>query len=696
MKLVIIEGIGKKDTIKKYLGSGYEVMATGGVFRDLQKRALSVDVDDNYTPKYKVVKDKEEVVKKLKEKAAKADEVLIATDPDREGEAIGWHLAVVLGIKADQAKRIVFNEITKSAIQKAIASPQTLNMDLVKAQQARRILDRLVGYKLSPVVSKKINKSKLSAGRVQSVTLKLVVLREREIINFKPEEFWDFFAHLEKDKVEFRASLHNGLDGKRIKLTSKEQVDTVVAGVNGAKYTVKDVRKSVTRQHAPAPYVTSSMQQDALNKAGLSLARCGRAAQSLYEGVNVGERGKIALVTYIRTDSFRVAPEAQYAAKDFIIKTFGPEYAPEKFNFYKSKKSAQDAHEAIRPVSIEVTPDEVDKYVERDQAKLYRLIYNRFLASQMTEATFNSVSVDIDANNYMFRATGRTPIFAGWQAAHGVVVGVEKPKAKKDDDEENTEKEEFVKLPELEVGNLLKFLKLEFAQKFTKPPARFTEATLVKAMEEAGIGRPATYNPIIQNIAARFYTEKDGKYIKPTELGFIIVDLLDKYFVEIMNVEFTAGLEERLDDIAYEGLDWVKVIDDFYKPFMKDIEVALEGEDDIKLTLEESDIECEKCGKFLVVRQGRFGKFLACPGFPDCRNIKPFEKPVCKCPKCQGDIHKRKSKKGRIFFGCSSYPNCDFVAWDEPTGVLCEKCGGAIVVAGKEKKEKCGNRECGK
>jgi len=690
MKLVIIEGSGKKDTIKKYLGSGYEVIATGGHFRDLQKRALSVDVDNDYKPKYVIVKDKEDTVKKLKEKAAKATEILIATDPDREGEAIGWHLTHALGIKQDNVKRIVFNEITKAAVTNALKNPGPINMDLVNAQQARRILDRLVGYKLSPVVSKKINKSKLSAGRVQSVTLKLVVLREREILNFKPEEYWDFFAHLEKDSVKFRAALHSGLDSKKIKLTNKEQVDVVIKGVDKATYKVKEIRRSITRQHAPAPYTTSSMQQDALNKAGMSLARCGRAAQVLYEGVNMGD-GKTALVTYIRTDSVRVAPEAQYAAKDFIINKFGADFVPEKFNFYKSKKSAQDAHEAIRPIDINITPDMAEQYLEKDQAKLYRLIYNRFLASQMSEATFNSVSVDIDANGYLFRATGRTPIFDGWLAAYHQVK-----KSKDEEDEEKEKNEEFVKLPELSENDVLKFLKLEFAQKFTKPPPRYTEATLVKAMEEAGIGRPATYNPTIQNISARFYVEKDGKYLKPTELGFVIVDLLEKYFDDIMDIGFTAGLEEKLDEIAYEGLPWVQVVDSLYKPLLIDIDKAMEGEDNIQLTTEITDEICDKCGKNFAVRQSRFGRFLGCTGFPECRTMKPIEKPICTCPKCQGSIYKRKSKKGRLFYGCSGYPNCDFVAWDEPTGNLCDKCGSAIVTAGKEKVVKCGNRECGK
>ena len=697
MKLVIIEGIGKKDTIKKYLGSGFDVQATGGHFRDLQKRALSVDVEDNYAPKYVIGTDKKEIVKKLKEKAAAAEDVLIATDPDREGEAIAWHLTYALGIKPAEAHRITFNEITKAAVNDALQNPRGIDIALVNAQQARRVLDRLVGYKLSPVVSKKI-KPKLSAGRVQSVTLKMVVLREREIQNFKPQEYWDFGAVLEKNTVNFLAALKTGRDGKNIKLINKEQTDAVIADLNGAQYVVKEVRKSITKRHAPAPYTTSSMQQDALNRAGLSLKRCSLAAQELYQGVNMGADGMVALVTYIRTDSVRVSPEAQRQCKEYIINRFGAEYAPETFNFYKSKKSAQDAHEAIRPTHIEITPDKAAPFLSPEQAKLYRLIYNRFLASQMSEATFNSVAVDIDGAGYGFRVTGKTPIFIGWLAAFGDFVAGAKKKDKDKDEEENDsgedKEDENQELPELVQGDILKFIKLEYAQKFTKPPARYTEATLVKAMEENGIGRPATYNPTIQNITSRFYIEKDGKYLKPTELGFILVDFLEKYFAGIMDITFTAGMEEKLDDIAYEGRDWISVVDAFYKPFVGELEKAMDGDDSaFKIALEETDTPCSKCGRMMVVRMGRFGKFLACPGFPACRNILPYEKPVCKCPYCKdGQIHKRKSKKGRIFYGCTSYPNCNFVAWDEPTGEICAKCGKPLVKT--KAGVVCSNKEC--
>lgn len=697
MKLVIIEGIGKKDTIKKYLGEGFQVLATGGHFRDLKQKTLSVDVNNNYEPEYVISQDKKDTVKKIKETAAASEDVLIATDPDREGEAIAWHLTHILDIAPELAHRIEFNEITKNAVNKALKVPRAIDMSLVNAQQARRVLDRLVGYKLSPVLSQKI-KSGLSAGRVQSVTLKLVVEREREILNFKPQEYWDFFVHLEKDKVKFRAKFYP----KPPK--SKEEVDFITKAIDGAVYTAKDVKKSITRRHAPAPYTTSSMQQDAGTKAGLSLKRTTMAAQALYQGIQFGERGMTALVTYIRTDSVRVSPEAQLAAKEHIISAFGKEYAPETYNFYKSKKSAQDAHEAIRPTNLEITPDEAAKYCKPDEAKLYRLIYNRFLASQMCEATFNSVRVDIDANNYTFRVTGRTPIFNGWLAVYGVKDDTEETgetagrggtgTAEKQAENKNEEDKEEVaaRLPEIEIGDILKFNKLETAQKFTLPPARYTEATLVKAMEEKGIGRPATYNPTIQILFTRIYIEKDGKALKPTELAFTVVDWLIKYFSDIMDTGFTADMEDKLDDIAENGTEWQKIVDDFYKPFSQVVANAKEIGEVKKVPPIESDEVCEKCGAKMLIREGRFGKFLACSAYPKCKNTKSFEKPVCICPKCGGNIFKRMSKKGRPFYGCSGYPNCDFICSAEPTGELCEKCGKPIVKT--KDGTKCSNREC--
>lgn len=690
MKLVIIEGIGKKDTIKKYLGNGYQVMATGGHFRDLKKRELSVDVDHGYAPQYVISSDKKDVVKSLKEAAAKAEAVLIATDPDREGEAIAYHLTYILGIDPTKAQRIEFNEITKHAINEALTKPRAIDMNLVYAQQTRRVLDRLVGYKLSPVLSKKI-KSGLSAGRVQSVTLKLVVEREREIQNFKPEEYWDFWAHLEKDKLKFRAALYYGPDGKRLKPASESQVQSIVASLEGAQYTAKDVKKSITKRHAPAPFTTSSMQQDAGAKLGMSLKRTTMAAQTLYQGVHMGERGMTALVTYIRTDSVRVAVEAQAAAKAYITQKYGADFAPATPNIYKTKKTAQDAHEAIRPTHLDITPDEADKYCKPDEAKLYRLIYNRFIASQMAEATFNSVRVDIDANQYTFRVTGRTPLFDGWLAVYGGSNSKNKEEPEKEGEDEAGENAGI--LPEINVGDCLNFKKLEFIQKFTQPPARYTEATLVKAMEEKGIGRPATYTPTVATLFARLYIEKEGKALKPTELGCVVVDWLIQYFPEIMNTGFTAEMEDKLDDIAANGIDWVGVVDSFYKPFIKVVD-TVRADDGAANRMKpvESDEHCPNCGRVMLIRESRFGKFLACSGYPECKTTKPFEKPVCKCPKCGKDIYKRRSKKGKTFYGCSGYPNCDFVAFDEPTGELCPKCKSPLVKV--KDVVKCSNRNC--
>ena len=690
MKLVIIEGVGKKDTIKKYLGNGYQVMATGGHFRDLRKNNLSVDVEHDYEPQYVISSDKKDVVKALKEAATKAEAVLLATDPDREGEAIAYHLAYILDMDTAAPNRIEFNEITKQAINNALTKPRAIDMNLVNAQQARRVLDRLVGYKLSPVLSKKI-KSGLSAGRVQSVTLKLVVEREREIQNFKPEEYWDFFAHLEKNKMKFRAALHYGPDGKRLKPANAAQVQQIVAALDGAQYTVQDVKKTITKRHAPAPFTTSSMQQDAGAKLGMSLKRTTAAAQSLYQGVNMGPRGMMALVTYIRTDSVRVSAEAQAAAKDLITQKYGANFVPETPNFYKTKKSAQDAHEAIRPAHLEITPDEADQYCKPDEAKLYRLIYNRFIASQMAEATFNSVRVDIVANGYTFRVTGRTPIFDGWLAVYGGTKNKDESDKEKDKDADEDGESAGV-LPEMNIGDLLNFIKLEYLQKFTQPPARYTEATLVKTMEEKGIGRPATYTPTVATLFARLYIEKEGKALKPTDLGFIVVDWLVKYFPDIMDTGFTADMEDKLDDIAANGIEWVRVVDDFYRPFIRVVDEVRETGEENRIKPQESDEVCPNCGRVMLIREGRFGKFLACSGYPDCKTTKPFAKPVCKCPKCGNDIYKRRSKKGKTFYGCSGYPNCDFVAFDEPTGELCPKCKSPLVKI--KDVIKCSNRNC--
>ena len=735
MKLVIIEGPGKRDTIQKYLGKDYEVIASKGHVRDLPVHTLGVDMHNHFEPKYELMPDKKDVIKLLKNKSQKAEKVLLATDPDREGEAISWHIAYILGLNPEDNVRIEFNEISKNAINKALEAPRKINLNLVHAQQARRVLDRIVGYKLSPVISKKIQ-PKLSAGRVQSVALKLVVDREREIINFKPEESWIIQAELSKispDDIHFNANLHS-FKGEKIKLQNAQQKDEVLSAIKSGNWIVQDVRKSVTHSHAPAPYITSTMQQDALNKLGMSLKRTTAAAQNLYEGVEVPGKGKTALITYIRTDSVRVSPEAQARAKEFIISNFGEKYYPEKPNIYNSKKSAQDAHEAIRPIYMDIHPDDV-KSISPDNYKLYKLIYERFLASQMADATYNSVSLDVGINDYMFRATGRTPIFAGYTAVYQEYQS-------KDDSKED---DATSRLPDLLKDEKLICHNLKPEQKFTKPPARYTEASLVKAMEEKGIGRPATYAPTILVLTNREYVVKDGKYLKPSELGCKVTDTLVKYFPDIMDVAFTANMETQLDEIADGEMEWQDVIDRFYKDFEKALIASNDGQ---YAAAEETDEICDKCGSKMVIRTGKYGRFLACSNYPECKNVKNFTEhdgqlkvsddeatdeicdkcghpmvvrvskygkflacsnyPDCKnirslavsvgkCPKCGNDIIEKISKKGNKFYGCSNYPKCDFVAWDKPTGKKCPNCGGILVKKEGKTTSKiyCINSACG-
>ena len=671
MKLVVIEGLGKKETIQKYLGSGYEVLATKGHIRDLPVKTLAIDFQNNFAPKYELMPDKKDIIKNLKSKAEKAEEVLLATDPDREGEAISWHVANILDLDCNKNIRIEFNEISKTAVQKALQNPRPINQDLVDAQQARRVLDRIVGYKISPIISKKI-KPKLSAGRVQSVALKLVVDREREIENFKPEEYWTITASVEKPEekpVPFNAVLFSK-NGEKYKVGSEKEKDEVLANVDNANFVVKNVKKSVTKTHAPAPYITSTLQQDALNKLGMSLKKTSAASQNLYEGVEVQGEGKIALITYIRTDSVRVSPEAQAMAKQYILDNYGEKYVPEKPNNYKSKKSAQDAHEAIRPINLNIKPSDVKSSLSPDNYKLYKLIYERFLASQMSEALYNSVAIEIDANGYGFKATGRTMLFAGYTQIYQEYVSKENEKDEHPDQD---------LLPELNEGDLLKKNGIKTEQKFTRPPSRFTEASLVKTMEEKGIGRPATYTPTITLIESRGYTEKDGKQIKPTQLGCIVCDTLVKYFTDIMDVKFTAEMEDSLDEIAEGKKVWQNLVANFYEDLRPKLEAASGDPDRVEMPIEETDIKCEKCGAFMVVRHGKFGKFLACPNFPECKNIKNIDVVVGKCPKCGKDILERHSKTGKVFYGCSGYPECDFICWDLPTEDKCPQCGGMML-----------------
>ncbi len=679
MKLVVIEGPGKRDTLKKYLGPEYEVLATKGHIRDLPSKGFAVDISNNFEPHYEEMPDKKDIISDLKKKASKAEKVYLATDPDREGEAISWHIAHILGMKPDEKCRIKYNEISKKAVQEALNHPDVINQQMVDAQQARRILDRLVGYKLSPIICKAI-KPNLSAGRVQSIALKLVVDREKEIRDFKPEEYWTITAELLKNKQMFKASL-TSYNSKKIKPKNKEEVDKILADLNNATYKIASIKKSKTKSNPLPPFTTSTMQQDALNKLGMNLKKTSQCAQNLYEGVEIAGEGKVALITYIRTDSTRVADDAMAAARNFVANKYGSNFIPAKPNVYASKKNAQDAHEAIRPINIERTPESVKASLNPDNYKLYKLIYERFLASQMAPAIYDSVAVDVDANSYTFHATGRTVDFEGYTIIY---------KAYSDSEEEKEGK-----IPKLEEGEIVDLNALKSEQKFTKPPARYTEASLVKAMEEKGIGRPATYAPTITILATRGYTEKEGKSLKPTELGETVSDYLDKYFKGVINVKFTANMENRLDDIAEKGEKWQDVVGSFWNGFKNLLLNADKRSVGFKKPAVETEEICEKCGGKMVIREGKYGKFLGCSNFPKCKNVKSLEpepKPVGVCPECGKPVVARKSKRGKIFYSCTGYPDCKFMSWDIPTEEKCPKCNHFLYKKGEN--YKCSNPEC--
>lgn len=682
MKLVIIEGVGKKDTISKYLGKDYEVVATKGHVRDLPQKTMGVNVKNNFEMNYTIMPDKQDIVKMLREKSAKADKIYLATDPDREGEAISWHLCNILNLNPGDPIRIEFNEITKNAIEKGLANPRAIDLNLVNAQQTRRVIDRLVGYRVSPKACKALSPN-MSAGRVQSVALRLVVDRENEIRNFVPQEYWTMMASLSKgDSDIFKASLTK-FKGKKCVPSCKDDVDTILEALTSGKYIVKNIKKSLSKVKPSAPFTTSTMQQDALNKLGLSLKKVTSCAQELYEGVNIGNEGKVALITYIRTDSVRVAPEAQKMAKDYILKNFGDKYVPKTPNIYKVKNSAQDAHEAIRPISLDRTPEMVKQYLSSENYKLYKLIYNKFLASQMSEATFDSVVVEIDNNNYTFKCSGKTPVFDGFMKLYN---SAKKEKSKEDDDESESENN---KLPELNEGDGLLFKDMKTTQKFTKPNPRYTEASLVKEMEEKGIGRPATYTPTITLLSSRKYVEKEGKYLKPTEIGEKLINFLIKGYEGLFNVHFTADMETKLDEIANNGLDYIGVMKKFNDYLEKLVGQPTEPEP--------TGIKCDKCGHEMVKRVSKYGEFLACSNYPKCKNIKNIVKVVAKCPKCSGDVIERRSKTGKIFYGCNNYPKCDFISWEIPVEEKCPKCGSYMTekeMYGKMR-IKCSNAECG-
>ena len=650
-RLIIVESPAKAGTIKKFLGGNTKVVASMGHIRDLPKSKLGVNIENNFEPEYINIRGKGDLIKSLKTEAKKAKKVYLATDPDREGEAIAWHLAHILDIDEKSKCRVTFNEITQSAVKESIKSPRGLDKGLIDAQQARRVLDRIVGYKISPILWAKVRRG-LSAGRVQSVAVKLIVDREEEIEKFIPEEYWNIVVELLKNKETFKVKLV-GKDGKKLELKNKEEVDKVLKEIEKAEYIVKEIKRSQRKRTPAPPFTTSTMQQEASRKLGFTLKKTMSVAQGLYEGVKVEGKGTVGLITYMRTDSTRISDVARKAAKEQIESVYGSQYYENRF--YKTKDEAQDAHEAIRPTYVDLNPDKVKASLTTDQYKLYNLIYNRFLASQMAQAIYDTISVDIDADKYNFKANGQSLKFKGFMALYV-------------ESKDNEEKEENAQIPELEEGEKLKKQRIEPIQSFTQAPPRYTEASLVKTLEEKGIGRPSTYSPTITTILERRYIEKEKKQLIPTELGKIVNKLLVESFTNVVSEEFTAEMEEKFDNIAVGKQEWKKIIEDFYGPFEKDLEKANKELEHIEIVEEVSDIPCEICGKMMVIKYGRFGKFLACPGYPECKNTKPFVETIdVPCPKCGGKIQIRKTKKRKNYYICENNPkSCDYISWNKP------------------------------
>ena len=653
-KLIIVESPAKANTIKRFLGGNTKVVASMGHIRDLPKSKMGVDIEHDFEPEYINIRGKGDLIKALKKDAKEAKQIYLATDPDREGEAIAWHLAHILGIPEDSVCRVTFNEITKETVKESMKKPRKIDMNLTNAQQARRVLDRIVGYKISPLLWKKV-KPGLSAGRVQSVAVKLIVDRENEIRNFVPEEYWNIYATLldEKSKKEFEAKFY-GKDGKKIDLHKKEEVDEILANIENGKYIVTNVKLGEKKRTPAPPFTTSTMQQEASRKLGFSLKKTMSVAQGLYEGVKIPEKGTVGLITYMRTDSTRISVEAREAAKEEITKTYGTAYYENRY--YKKSSEAQDAHEAIRPTYINISPESIRTSLTLDQYRLYKLIYNRFLASQMSSAVFDTINVDIDVNKYNFKASGQNLKFKGF-----MVLYVEGNDSNENDDEN-------VMLPMLEAGQEVKKKKLNPKQSFTEPPARYTEASLVKELEAKGIGRPSTYSPIITTIIERRYVEKDKKQLVPTELGEVVNKLLIENFSDVVNVEFTAKVENEFDDVASGKEEWKQVLRDFYPQFEQEVEKVDKELEHVKLEDEVTDVKCEKCGRNMVVKIGRFGKFLACPGFPECKNVKPFVVTIdVPCPVCGGKVQIRKSKRGKSYYICENNPkSCNYISWNKP------------------------------
>ncbi|MBC1920899.1 DNA topoisomerase 1 [Listeria grayi] len=671
--LVIVESPAKAKTIEKYLGKKFKVKASMGHIRDLPKSQMGVDTEHDFEPRYITIRGKGPILKELKQAAKKAKKVYLAADPDREGEAIAWHLANSLELDQSQELRVVFNEITKDAVKESFKHPRKIDMDLVDAQQARRILDRLVGYNISPILWKKVKKG-LSAGRVQSVALRLIIDREKEINNFKPEEYWTIDGNFKKGKQEFQANFY-GVDGKKKKLSNAEEVKEVMSRLKGKQFTVTDVTKKERYRNPAAPFTTSSLQQEAARKLNFRTRKTMMLAQQLYEGIALGKQGTVGLITYMRTDSTRIADSAVAEANQHIIEKYGKEFTRSKKRTDKNTKGAQDAHEAIRPTSALRSPSEMKDYLSRDQYRLYKLIWERFIASQMAPAILDTMRVDLDNNGVQFRANGSKVKFAGFMKVYV------------ESNDDNKEEKENI-LPDLKKEDKVESQTLEQRQHFTQPPPRYTEARLVKTLEEIGIGRPSTYSPTLDTIQRRNYVSLTNKRFIPTELGEIVNELIEDYFPEILDVKFTANMENELDEVEHGKVAWVKVIDEFYKHFEPNVERADKEMEKIEIKDEPAGIDCDICGSPMVYKMGKYGKFLACSNFPECRNTKPIVKEIgVTCPKCgEGHVIERKSKKKRIFYGCDRYPDCDYVSWDKPVERACPKCAEHALVEKKLKK----------
>ncbi|MBE7044047.1 MAG: type I DNA topoisomerase [Ruminococcaceae bacterium] len=679
-KLLIVESPAKAGTIKKYLGKDYQVLASMGHVIDLPKSQLAVDLEHDFAPRYITIRGKGDLLAQLKKEAKNADMVYLATDPDREGEAISWHLANALKIDPQSKCRVTFNEITKNAVKAAIKEPRSIDMDLVDAQQARRVLDRIVGYKISPILWEKVKKG-LSAGRVQSVATRMICDREEEIQNFVPREYWTVEANLKDSKKSFLAKFFSCTQ-KEETLPDAESAQRIIDLVSGHDFVVNSVKKGEAAKNPPPPFTTSTLQQDASRKIGFNTGRTMQTAQTLYEGVQLGGKlGTVGLITYMRTDSLRISDDAQKEALAFIRENYGAEYVHARQ--YKTKKNAQDAHEAIRPTDVNIRPEMVKEKLTSDQYKLYKLIWERFIASQMSAAIYNTMNVSVEANTAIFRASGSAVKFAGFTTVYT------------EGSDEVKEKEKM--LPDLKEGQILTLKEIEKKQHFTQPPARFTEAALVRALEENGIGRPSTYAPTISTIVSRGYVARNKKQLIPTELGMITTEIMKNHFGDIVDIEFTAAMEEELDSVEEGTLEWVKVLKKFYPPFAENLERAVAEVAKIQIKDEESDVVCEKCGRKMVYKLSKFGKFLACPGYPECRNTKAIrEETGASCPKCGGEILQKKSRKGKVYYGCEHLPKCDFMIWDEPVAKeTCPKCGGLLLKKkGRKKRIICASENC--